>query len=151
VSVTEVLDAALENLAATRAESGAVVHRGDLPPQVVADPGQLTQLFQNLLANAIRFRGEAAPEITVSAQRDGACWKFSVADNGVGIEERFLERIFVIFQRLHGRERPGTGIGLAICRKIVDRHGGRIWVDSRPGKGSTFHFTLPVSREEERS
>ena len=144
VPLAEVVDAACQNLAAAIAESGAALSRGPLP-EVEGDPGQLTRLLQNLMANAIHFRSEEQPRVTISAEREGPSWKISVADNGIGIEERFHERIFVIFQRLHGRERPGTGIGLAICRKIVDRHGGRIWVESAPGKGSTFHFTLPMT------
>jgi signal transduction histidine kinase len=144
-----VLQTALSNLHAAIAESGAVVEPGPLP-EVAADAAQLVQLFQNLVANAIHFRGEAPPRITVTAAPVGAAWRFAVADNGIGIERRFHEKIFVIFQRLHGRERPGTGIGLAICRKIVDRHGGKIWVESELGQGSTFFFTLPARTQERR-
>jgi light-regulated signal transduction histidine kinase (bacteriophytochrome) len=144
VDADEVLQTALANLHAAVAESEAVVTHQDLPT-LPADAAQLGQLFQNLVANAIRFRGQATPRIAVTAARVGPMWQFAVSDNGIGIEPRFHEKIFVIFQRLHGRERPGTGIGLAICRKIVDRHGGRIWVESQLGQGSTFYFTLPAA------
>jgi light-regulated signal transduction histidine kinase (bacteriophytochrome) len=139
-----VLDTALENLAPTIGEQHARVTRGPLPT-VWADRGQMVQVFTNLISNGIRFRGDAAPEIDVRAERAGELWRFSVRDNGIGIEARHMERIFIIFQRLHGSERPGTGIGLAICRKIVDAHSGHIWVESEPGRGSTFYFTIPVT------
>ena len=143
-----VLEGALADLAPAIAESGAKVTRGPLP-EVSADPAQLGQLLRNLIANAIRFRGDDPPVVDVRAERVGDHWQFSVRDNGIGIDPRHHERIFVLFQRLHGRERPGTGIGLAICRKIIDRHGGRIWVESEPGKGATFFFTLPLDSPTE--
>jgi PAS domain S-box-containing protein len=149
VALEKVLERTLANLEAAIEESGATVTHDPLPT-VTADPVQLGQLFQNLVGNAVKFRGEAAPKVHVSAERQGAEWRLGVHDNGIGIEPEYLERIFVIFQRLHGRgEYPGTGIGLAICKKIVERHGGRIWVESRPGQGSTFYFTLPA-RDERR-
>ncbi|GAB6908537.1 Histidine kinase [Desulfosarcina cetonica] len=136
------LQNALSNLEAAIAESGAVITQDPLP-SVAADGTQLTQLFQNLVGNAIKFRGDTSPRIHVGAEKDGEYWRFSVADNGIGIEERYLEKIFVIFQRLHTRsEYAGTGIGLSICKRIVERFGGRIWLKSEPGKGSTFYFIL---------
>ncbi len=105
----------------------------------------MTQLFQNLVGNALKFHGPAPPKIHIDARREANRWVFSVRDNGIGIGPEYKDRIFLIFHRLHTRdEYPGTGIGLAICRKIVDRHGGQIWVESQPGKGTTFHFTLPT-------
>ncbi len=112
---------------------------------MVADPVQLTQLFQNLLGNAVKFcRDDEPPKIHVSAKQNGTDWVFSVRDEGIGIEPQFSDRIFGVFQRLHERDKySGSGIGLAIAAKIVGRHGGRLWVESDPGKGSTFSFTLP--------
>jgi PAS domain S-box-containing protein len=139
-----VLDQALANLKAAIEKSGAVVTHDPLPT-VMADNSQLVQLFQNLIGNAIKFHVEEPPRIHVSAEQKGNEWAFFVRDNGIGIDPQYAERIFVIFQRLHTREEyPGTGIGLAICKKIVERRGGRIWVESQPGIGSTFYFTIPI-------
>ena len=113
----------------------------------MGDEKQLAQLFQNLLSNALKFGGAQPPQIHISAKQADGDWVFSVRDHGIGIDPQYAERIFVIFQRLHTREEyPGTGIGLAICKKIVERHGGRIWVESERGKGATFYFTM---RDEE--
>ena len=126
-------------------ESDAQVTIGELPT-VNADATQLVQLFQNLIGNAIKFRGERACVVKVGALRTGDEWRFSITDNGIGLEEEYVDRIFVLFQRLHSvSEYAGTGIGLAICKRIVERHGGRIWVESALGEGSAFHFTLPAS------
>lgn len=125
------------------AESGAVVTH-DALPTVLADAQQIGQLLGNLIGNALKFRGAAAPAIHVGATREAGAWRISVHDNGIGIDPKFFDRIFVMFQRLHLRsEHDGTGIGLAICKKVVERHGGRIGVQSAPGQGSTFFFTLP--------
>jgi light-regulated signal transduction histidine kinase (bacteriophytochrome) len=123
-------------------------------PTVMGDEMQLSQLFQNLVANALKFHRNTPPQVHVSAKRHQRAWQFSVRDNGIGIAPDYSERIFMIFQRLHSRsEYPGTGIGLAICKKIVERHGGRIWVNSQPGTGATFYFTIPgdkIRAEEAR-
>ncbi len=134
---------ALTNLRASLEESGATV-QVDLPPTIRADGVQLTQLYQNLIANALKFRSDKPPAVQIGARKEPDGWRFWVRDNGIGIEPQYAERIFLIFQRLHTRQKyPGTGIGLAICKRIVERHGGKIWVESQPGQGSTFYFTLP--------
>ncbi len=143
VDVERVVDDALRNLRVAIGENDAAITRDPLPP-LRADQVQLTQVFQNLIANAIRFRSDAPPQIHVGAEPQDDGWRFSVTDNGIGIDMKHAERIFVIFQRLHSRRAyAGTGIGLAICKRIIERHGGRIWVESALGKGSTFYFTLP--------
>ena len=136
---------ALANLRSAIEESGARVMHDQLPA-VAVDPTQLVQLFQNLIGNAIKFRSkEEVPAIQVSAEKQDARWLFTVADNGIGISPEYGDRIFVIFQRLHTREEySGNGVGLAICKKIIEHHGGKIWVESEPGCGATFHFTLPA-------
>ena len=164
VNCAELVAAVLADLSVAVQESGAIVTYDDLPT-VAADPTQLRQLFQNLIANAIKFRDEKPPRVRLSANRrqttdhrpgaeDGEAesevsglrsevWEFSVCDNGIGIEGKDFDRIFTIFQRLHTRDAyPGTGLGLALCKRIVERHGGRIWIESEPGEGSTFHFTI---------
>jgi light-regulated signal transduction histidine kinase (bacteriophytochrome) len=141
--LNDVLEKVLRSLRAAIEETGAEVTHDPLPT-VPADAGQIGQVLQNLVANALKFRGEEPPRIHVAAEHDAGEWHVRVEDNGIGIAPEFADRIFVLFQRLHSRgEYPGTGIGLAICKKIVDRHGGRIWVEGEPGRGSTFHFTLP--------
>lgn len=137
-----VLEQVLRDLQLAVAESGAVVTH-DALPTVTAIPGQFKQLLENLLSNALKFRGPEPPRIHLSAQHQGTEWLFSVRDNGIGLDLTQAARIFQMFQRLHTRhEYPGTGIGLALCKKIVERHGGRIWVESAPGQGATFCFTL---------
>lgn len=145
VDTQKVFEGVLRDLAAVIEESGASITGGPLP-SVRGDETQLAQLFQNLLSNAVKFRGREKPQIQVGARPLDGQWEFHVADNGIGIESKYFERIFVIFQRLHGRnEYPGTGIGLALCKKIVERHGGHIRVESTPGEGSAFRFTLPAA------
>jgi light-regulated signal transduction histidine kinase (bacteriophytochrome) len=142
-----VLEHALTNLGPALAESGGVVNHDPLPT-VLGDEVQLLQLFQNLLANAIKFHGPGPPRIQVNAARQGRDWVFAIRDDGIGIAPGHQERIFKIFQRLHTRaEYPGTGLGLALCKKIVERHRGRIWVESETGKGSTFYFSIPGGEE----
>lgn len=143
VEMSAAFNAAVGNLSKAAKEAGAVI-TVDRLPQVFGDETQLVQLFQNLIGNAIKFRKkDVQARIHISAERKGDQWLFGVHDNGIGIRPGFQERVFTIFQRLHTREEySGTGIGLAICRKIVERHGGRIWVESEPGEGSKFCFTL---------
>jgi light-regulated signal transduction histidine kinase (bacteriophytochrome) len=138
-----VLDGVLSDLHMTIQESGAVVTH-DPMPTVIGDEAQLARLFQNLIENAIKFHGKETPRVHVSAVQTAEGWEFAVTDNGIGIDPKYFDRVFIIFQRLNQRKAfPGTGIGLAICKKIVERHHGRIWVTSEPGRGSSFHFTLP--------
>jgi PAS domain S-box-containing protein len=142
IACEAVLDEARANLEAAITESSAEVSHGPLPV-VRGNAHLLVHLFQNLIGNALKFRAKAPPRVHVSAELNGHGWVFSVRDNGIGLDQQFADRIFLVFQRLHGREEyPGTGIGLAICRRIVEHHGGRIWVESETGKGATFHFTL---------
>lgn len=148
-NLEEVLAAVCQNLAMTIEENGASVTHDPLP-SILCDPLLLSQLFQNLIANGIKFHGEEPPAIHVGARKtdDGEGWLFAVSDNGIGIEQEYFERIFVIFQRLHTRAKySGTGIGLAICKRIVEHHGGEIWVESTPGKGCIFFFTIPLKPE----
>jgi len=144
ISCKDIFDQVIANLKMAIGENNAQVTHDPLPA-IMADSTQMTQLFQNLISNAIKFRGEEPPRVHISVKRAGNEWVFSVRDNGIGIAPEFFDRLFQIFQRLHtGKEYPGTGIGLAICKKIVERHGGRIWVESEVGRGSTFYFTIPV-------
>ncbi len=143
VDVHAVLGEAINNLKGSIDETKAIITNDDLP-ELRADAFQLVQLFQNLIGNAVKFRGTELPHIHLTASDKGKEWLFAVRDNGIGIDPQFADKIFIIFQRLHTREEyPGSGIGLAICKKIVERHGGRIWFESEPGKGSTFYFTIP--------
>lgn len=159
------LDRALENLSATIEDTGATVTRDELP-RVVGNQVQLTQLFQNLIENAVKFRAEDPPRVHIGVRRDGDRWEFSCSDNGIGVEPKYADRIFLIFQRLHPRDvYPGTGIGLALCRKIVEYHGGTLWLDgdrdadadaagdadgdgAGDGHGATFRWTLPAAGDE---
>lgn len=146
--VTEVetaLNRTLKNLRQCIAETGAIITHDPLPA-VMADETQLIQLFLNLIGNAIKFHSSEPPRVHISAKRWEDEWLFSVQDNGIGLNPQFSDRIFTIFQRLHTRDKyPGTGIGLAICQKIIECHRGRIWVESQLGRGATFYFTIPVS------
>jgi signal transduction histidine kinase len=146
VSFERLLEDAEISLQAAIRESQARIEHGPLPALVV-DPVQFSQVLQNLISNAIRYRSAEAPRILIQARRDRGNWIFSVADNGCGFDQEFAERIFGLFQRLHGREVEGTGMGLSISRKIVERHGGRIWAESKDGEGSKFFFSLPVTLE----
>ncbi|HET7482273.1 MAG TPA: ATP-binding protein [Actinomycetota bacterium] len=145
IDLNAVVDEALQNLEVAIAENDVAIDRRGLP-QIEGDPQQLVQLFQNLIGNAIKFRGQDRPQVTISGQRDGSNTVVTVTDNGIGIDDSHLDRIFTIFERLHSADRyPGSGIGLSLCKKIVERHGGRIWAESTLGAGTSIHFTLPVS------
>jgi light-regulated signal transduction histidine kinase (bacteriophytochrome) len=150
VSFEKLLQDAEVSLQASIRESQAQIERGALPALVV-DPIQFSQVLQNLISNAIRYRSAQPPRIKIRARRDRGNWIFSVSDNGCGFNQEFAERIFGLFQRLHGRDVEGTGMGLSISRKIVERHGGRIWAESKEGEGSTFFFSLPATLEGLRS
>lgn len=142
VAMEEIFKRVIDHLQLTIDQGGATVTHDPLPA-VLGDNAQMVQLLQNMIGNAIKFRGAEPPHVHVGVRKQGEHWPFFVRDNGIGIDPQHTERVFVIFQRLHNRaEYPGTGIGLAICRKIVERHGGSIWVESVPGKGATFYFTL---------
>jgi len=145
VDTAELFNTAVGNLEPVIADTGAEVTQSGLP-EVRGEASLLTAVFQNLISNALKFRGENPPVVRVSAERDGDEWVFTVADNGIGVEPEYADRIFVIFQRLHPKNAyPGTGIGLAMCRKIIEHHGGRIWLDTDSGgSGSRFRFTLPA-------
>ncbi|MBS2008021.1 MAG: PAS domain S-box protein [Cyanobacteria bacterium SZAS TMP-1] len=139
----QVVEDALANLKVALDESKAIINCGPMPT-VKGDARQLVQVFQNLIANAVKFKSEATPQLDISSRDDGKFWLFEVRDNGIGLDLKYAERIFVIFQRLHTRELySGSGIGLSVCKKIIERHGGRIWVESTPGQGASFLFTLP--------
>jgi signal transduction histidine kinase len=147
----DALRQARANLSVQIGEAGATIDAGPLP-EVRAEAALLTTVFQNLISNALKFHGPGPPQISVSALRDGAFWQFSVTDNGMGVPPEYAERIFVIFQRLHDRQAyPGTGIGLALCRKIIEYHGGRMWLDTGHTPGARFCFTLPIEPEEEEA
>jgi len=144
IDTDSVLEKTLTVLQVAIAETGAEVTHDKLPP-IQGDDVQIGQLLQNLIGNALKYRNENAPRVHISCREEGENWLFSVQDNGIGIDPKFADKIFVIFQRLHTKEAyPGTGIGLAVCKKIVERHGGTIWVKSEPGAGSTFYFTVPT-------
>jgi len=138
----------LVNLKIAIDENNAIITHDPLPT-LMADSTQMIEVFQNLISNAIKFRSKESPQVHVSALKKRNEWVFSVRDNGIGIAPEFFDKLFIIFQRLHSRsEYPGTGIGLAVCKKIVERHGGKIWVESEPNKGSTFYFSIPDSKGE---
>ncbi|WIY06317.1 ATP-binding protein [Amycolatopsis mongoliensis] len=146
VEASRLVDDALANLEVALSLSGGKVDRGELP-EVRVEPALMTAVFQNLIGNALKFKGEAPPEVRVTADGDGDGWVFTVSDNGIGIDAEYAERVFALFQRLHTRSAyPGTGIGLALCRRIVEYHGGRIWLDTE-AEGTTFRFTLPATED----
>jgi light-regulated signal transduction histidine kinase (bacteriophytochrome) len=145
LSVKSALHEALWNLQAAITESGATLTQDELPT-VLYNLRQLTQVFQNLIGNALKYRrADEPPRVYISAERQATDWVFSVRDNGIGFDAVHGERIFEVFKRLHGRDIEGTGIGLSICKRIVENHGGRMWAESEPGVGSRFYFTVPIN------
>jgi light-regulated signal transduction histidine kinase (bacteriophytochrome) len=146
VDIGRVLDQAIADLGMAMEACGGMVMRKELP-MIKANEQQLVQLFRALLDNAIKYRRDGAPVVDISAEPSGDDWIFAVRDNGIGIDPQYFDQIFIIFKRLHGRgQYSGSGIGLAVCKRIVESHRGRIWVCSEPGKGSTFYFALPVTQ-----
>jgi PAS domain S-box-containing protein len=146
--LNEVIESTLHILELGIQDNAATVTHDNMPTLMV-DKSQMGQLFQNLISNAIKFHGDSPPQIHLGVEQQAEEFVFTVRDNGIGIDPQYAERIFLVFQRLHGKkEYPGTGIGLAICKKIVERHGGRIWMESSPGEGSTFYFTIPLNAQE---
>jgi hypothetical protein len=142
--ISKVMTGVLVDIGSLVEQTGAKITTATLPT-VMGDQVQLTQLFQNLIGNAIKYRGESVPVVDIDVKCSKGFWTFSIKDNGIGMESKYYERVFMIFQRLHTRSKyQGTGMGLALCKRIVERHGGKIWVESEPDKGSTFYFTLPA-------
>jgi PAS domain S-box-containing protein len=142
---------ALANLEVSVKESKAAIKQFTLP-KVWGNFTQITQVFQNLIANAIKYQGEKTPVIEISAEKKNSLWQFTIKDNGIGIEQWFSERIFIVFQKLHDhRKYPGSGIGLALCKRVIGKHSGKIWFESKVGKGTTFFFTLPVMEEKKKN
>jgi signal transduction histidine kinase len=150
VDCNTVMEEVLEALASAIQESGAIVTYAKLPT-VWGDRTQMAQVLQNLIGNAIKFRGTESPVVSIESEKAGQYWQFSISDNGIGIAPEYAESVFVVFQRLHARtEYPGNGIGLAICKKIIERYGGGIWMESHAGSGSTFKFTMPLHGPDEK-
>ena len=144
-NLDKVLNEVLFNMGIKIQENQAIITRESLP-KICADYGQMVQIFQNLIDNALKYRSKETPQILISARKEDKQWLFSVEDNGIGIDPKYADRIFMIFKRLHTNEEyEGTGIGLAITKRIIERHEGRIWVESELGKGSTFYFTIPIN------
>jgi light-regulated signal transduction histidine kinase (bacteriophytochrome) len=144
VDCDAVLARTLQNLHTAIVENHAVITSDPLPT-IVAHESHISQLFQNLISNAIKYRSDLPPRVHIRVTRQNGFWRFSITDNGIGIEPQYFEKIFGIFKRLHGKAVPGTGIGLAICTRVVEHYGGQIWVESQSGQGSTFFFTLPIA------
>jgi light-regulated signal transduction histidine kinase (bacteriophytochrome) len=145
IDLNHVFGMVLENCKATIDESNAVITSDPLPTIFGQEP-HFIQLFQNLIGNALKYRSNLPPQVHVSAQNQNELWRLAVADNGIGIDPEYHQQIFGVFKRLHGKTISGTGIGLAICQRVVQRHGGRIWVESKVGQGATFYFTFPAAQ-----
>jgi light-regulated signal transduction histidine kinase (bacteriophytochrome) len=150
VDLNHALKDALANLEVSIKDSKAQIKQFSLP-KVWGNYVQITQVFQNLVANAIKYQGENTPVIEISAEKKNGMWQFAVKDNGIGIEQWFSERIFIVFQKLHDHKKyPGSGIGLALCKRVVEKHGGKIWFESEVGKGTTFFFTFPFTEDKKK-